>query len=221
MKTTVYRVYKLRDPVFADRYWNGVTLVKERIKWPKRHRANPRFGLDRRELAAIKFDGTGRQWSDRHAALAAYREYQITAAMVLHYKLATNKTWDALPLQLDLVTVEVTKVHVKEEALTSWPYATIHAGHRTSKATAPRLDFIDKIIQESKAPLTAYVVALPGTTNKGVPEIYRNRFAQVGVDPVLVKFPYVALASQTDLTALRLLFDRMEAWEFETGRKVI
>ena len=97
-----YTAYKLRDPVYPNRYWNGACVVPKSGAWPHSIKAT-----------GIKFSGRGKRWTSREAALKAYAEYEITVALIYMKKAATNMSWDRLPASLELVEIEVVET-VKE-----------------------------------------------------------------------------------------------------------
>lgn len=206
-----YTAFMLRDPVYPDRYWNGVCIVPTAQRWP--------HGI---KGTGIKFGTTGKRWASRKAALTAYAEYEITVSLIYMKKASSNMDWHKLPSSLELVEVEVVQTEVSVQHLPVFKHADFIAGHRVgSSENRQHMDAAMRALKHEASDTFRFMFRVPTANAKGYADLVKERIANLGIDAPLVCFPYFFITNEADLMGARLAIDLLKAWEFKTGKIVL
>lgn len=197
----------LRDPVYPDRYWNGICIVPTAQRWP--------HGI---KGTGIKFDKDGKRWASRDAAMKAYAEYEITVALIYMKKASSNMDWDKLPSSLELVEVFVEVSVVQTTKLAVFQYAEFIAGHRVgSGENRTHMDVAMKALKHEAADSFKYMVRFkergPNRTSAT-----KNKAAELGIIAHYAPYPFMFLTNDADLMGAKLAFEGLRVWDFKTGR---
>ena len=178
----------LRDPVYPDRYWNGICVVPTAQRWP--------HGI---KGTGIKFGTTGKRWASRKAALTAYAEYEITVSLIYMKKASSNMDWHKLPSSLELVEVEV-------------------GHRVGSAESRPHMDAAMRALKHEASDTFLYMFRVPNANAKDYANRIKAQIANLGIDAPLICFPYFFVTNEADLLGAKLAIDLVKAWEFKTER---
>lgn len=206
-----YTAFMLRDPVYPDRYWNGVCIVPSVHRWPN--------GI---KGTGIKFGTTGKRWSSREAAMKAYAEYEITVSLIYMKKASSNMDWHKLPSSLELIEVEVVQTVVSTKALPVFKHAEFIASHRVaSNENRPHMDAALRALKDEKADTFRYMVRVPEAMPRNFASNIKQQVAALGIEAPLICFPFFFITNDADLMGFKLALPHVMAWEFKTGKKVL
>lgn len=201
----------LRDPVYPDRYWNGVCIVPTTQRWP--------HGI---KGTGIKFGKQGKRWASRDAALKAYAEYEVTIALIHMKKASSNMDWHKLPSSLELVEIEVAQTIVTTKALPVYKHAEFIAGHRVGSAESrPHMEAVLRALKHEESATFRYVFRVKTANAKNYADLVKQQVADLGIHAPLICFPFFFITNEADLMGAKLAFDDLKAWEFKTGRIVL
>lgn len=206
-----YTAFMLRDPVYPDRYWNGVCVVPSVQRWP--------HGI---KGTGIKFGTTGKRWASRKAALEAYAEYEITVALIYMKKASSNMDWHKLPSSLELVEVEVVQTEVAAEKLPVFKHAEFIAGHRVgSGESRPHMEAAMRALKHEASDTFRYMFRVPNANAKNYANLVKEQIANLGIHAPLICFPFFFVTNEADLMGAKLAIESVKAWEFKTGKIVL